>query len=178
MNVLDGMTRGQALENIYPMITDGDGVSLIIGGRSYRCPGQLGLKEDCGSKHGSCVNCMKHHINAHYNALEAEKKPTWVEPKTTAIVPVIGAMLCELYYTTHTDLMNAEIARANARRVVTAFRDANGGPGEWTIYDKDMYITTETLPAFGAITFATKELAEEVRRRYPSELRLLAGVTP
>jgi hypothetical protein len=187
--ILDGMTRDEALGCVCHRANSGSGEYFVKDGLVYLWVSDLGIKDDA-----SVSVQFTSAITAYY----AERdKPRWVKPEPSgwAEPPISDAIgfhtkgFCpncrEQFYSKGVEDHHAEIARTNARREVEAFIRANGGAGtpekNWIIvFDpyRNQWITEDCGDGwmyFGMITCATKELADEVIRRFPAQLRLLAG---
>jgi hypothetical protein len=178
MNILEGLTLEQALG----CLCDSDeGTMLVISKKIHACPNRIGIKcPECGH---NCRACWESALTKHFDAQKASK---WVEPKIAGYeCSWPGFAECS-YIRLGTEEHEAEIARTNARREIEAFIRANGGPGKigsyYCIYWNSFQSTFETgcgtggYAYIGLIACATRDLADEVIRRFPSQLRLLAGV--
>jgi hypothetical protein len=84
----------------------------------------------------------------------------------------------EVFYDGADHAVRAEIARTNARRFLEAWRDLNGGPGEWGIWKsphgwEPLRGGFDKIPE--CITYATKEAAQYIIDNHSEQLRLLNG---
>lgn len=174
-NILEGLTRELALSCI-ARYQDGSGAVFVYDGKIYSRPKDIGLTDGAFCP---WADTWSHLINKHYDAQEAGK---WAKPEAwdSVDVDVSGGKTQEYFYGKWP--YDAEVARTNARREIEAFIAANGGPG---IYEVRYEMVGRGLVSFkcqtdtkwpGLITCTTKELADEIIRRFPAQLRLLAGV--
>jgi len=176
--ILDGLTRKEAIKFVKRVREMELGVCLAC---------KLQLPAHCPSGDYDCEKCCSRGIFAYY----AERdKPRWNEPKPSGWVkpPVSDAIgfhtkgFCpncrEQFYSQDIDDHHAEIARTNARRFLEAWRDLNGGPGEWGIW-KSPHGWEPWRGGFDkipeCITYATKEAAQYIIDNHSEQLRLLNG---
>jgi hypothetical protein len=183
MDILDGMTREQALGCLCEYSDEPGNYAFSHGGKIYGCPEDIGLTlSTCPNDTGApqCRMCWQTLINAYYDQRE---KPRWVEPYMEAgMVTCQGFQYAELYRVgISVGDWEREIERTNARRKIEAFIVANGGSGIFhPVWNRQNgafgTVSNGVLLKPGSITCASYELTQEVIRRFPEELRLLAGV--
>jgi hypothetical protein len=176
--ILDGMTREEALGCVW---VNADGVGIFIRSNKmyfnpFNCEQYAQVPRP--------VEQMRAAINKHYDALDAEeKKGKWkdVYHRMSVRLPTNKN---EYFYSSSTaPETDAEIARTNARREIEAFIRENGGPS--SKYGSCFVLTCRngvlgceavgTSVVIGVLCCATRELADEVIRRYPEQLALLKG---
>lgn len=170
--ILEGMTREQALGclvNVYGT----EECAFVYNGVAYFSMSDVGLTRCCTSPER---HDWGKSINAHYDDLE---KPKWVEPRLEH-KDLTGLITSdEIFHVGFIGCLSEEVNRTNARRKVEAFIAANGGAGEWLIMhlpEKGFYTEITSYLRIGQITCATRELAEEVIRRFPEQLKLIGGI--
>lgn len=166
--VLSGMSREEALACV---VTDNANFHdkswdrLKVQGKSYSCPPTGRCPDDA-----HCGRCWNAAINAFYD----EAKPKWVEPEPL----VYNLFRIDQVFFGDVKEQREQIKKDNARRKIEAFIAANGGSGDTEVqasFSGKLIAVIIAWHGVGAITCATSELAEEVIRRYPDELRLLSG---
>jgi hypothetical protein len=183
MNVLEGLTREEALACVF-MVYDRGWGWFVHNGIVYSDPYHIGLPV-----HGCQMTVLdwKQLINAYYDAMDVKKGKKWVDVAVPLFNEcVYGGVGFEEFYGNAGDSVGdirTEIARTNARRKIEAFIRENGGSGTWAIWhnvELKAFMPISTCPLntqnVGTISCATRELAEEVIRRYTPELSLLCGV--
>jgi hypothetical protein len=164
--ILDGMTKEEAIKFVKQIREMELGVCLMC---------KLQLLAHCPSGDYDCEKCCSRGISAYY----AERdKPRWKEPDWKAGFG-LGEIGREFFYSDAGSAENAaEIARTNARRFLEAWRDLNGGPGEWGIWKsphgwEPLRGGFDKIPE--CITYATKETAQYIIDNHSEPLRLLNG---
>jgi hypothetical protein len=178
--ILDGITREEARVKLLRWIDEADNFAFAHNGYLYGCPGDLlhnGVDESCGQVDCDvgCEVCWALAINAYYDAKEAASKPRWVEPRMEE------HSIEEVW---HRDGIHYdERDRTNARRRIEAFIAANQCAKSeegfaFFLYDGKLQIRRYGQPRYadiGTVVCSTREIAEEVIRRYEPELRMLMG---
>jgi hypothetical protein len=183
-NVLDGLAREQALGCICVYSDENENVIFVKDGIAYGCPDDMGIAQACKNNGhvGGCPACWRDTINAFY---DEQERPKWAETMMIGrdLLRRVENELIDSRCGLGFDHLEAEIARTNARRKIEAFIRENAKPVDIrNAYWEIRWYPTENkfCPAQGAFyaqvgswQLKSRELAEEIIRRYPDELRLL-----
>jgi hypothetical protein len=163
--VLKGMDRAEALRKIW--ISKDDCAIFMHQGKPYCNPL---VESQCGQMPMTEAQ-LTAAINRYFDEQERSK---WVEPKFIELATHLNVPLGG----THQDVIEV-LNKIDARLRIEAFIRANGGRGQFVVYatwDGEIGIYQPLRgTSIGGINCATRELAEEVLRRFPNELKILIG---